>query len=83
MISSRDILDGLWQAVGLSPAESPIVLPGIEPALPSSFRIGAAAQASIGAATLASAEIFRLRTGRTQTASVEMQHAALAFNSGA
>lgn len=83
MQSSREILDALWQGTGLPQAESPLELSGDEPALPSSFRIGAAAQASIAAATLATAEIWRLRTGRTQTASVAMLHAAMAFHSGA
>lgn len=76
----RTILDGLWQAAGLA-GEAPARLSGAEPALPSSFRIGAAAQASIAAATAAAAEIHRRRGGPAQQATVEMRHAALEFGS--
>jgi crotonobetainyl-CoA:carnitine CoA-transferase CaiB-like acyl-CoA transferase len=76
----RAILDGLWQAAGLA-GEVPARLSGAEPALPSSFRIGAAAQASIAAATAAAAEIHRRRGGPAQQAEVEMRHAALEFGS--
>jgi crotonobetainyl-CoA:carnitine CoA-transferase CaiB-like acyl-CoA transferase len=57
------------------------VLSGSEPALPSSFRVGTAAQASIAAAGLAAAELWRLRTGRSQTVAVDMRHAAAEFRS--
>ncbi|TDH61732.1 CoA transferase [Dankookia rubra] len=76
----RAILDGLWQGVGLA-GEAPARLAGAEPALPSSFRIGAAAQASIAAATAAAAEIHRRRGGPAQQAEVDMRHAALEFGS--
>ena len=83
MLTSRDILNDLWRLVGLPPAAADaIALSGAEPALPSSFRVGAAAQASIGAVTLAAAEIWRRRTGHAQAASVDMRHAALEFRSG-
>jgi crotonobetainyl-CoA:carnitine CoA-transferase CaiB-like acyl-CoA transferase len=76
----RAILDGLWQGAGLV-GLAPAVLSGQEPALPSAFRIGAAAQASIAAATAAAAEIHRRRGGPAQQAAVEMRHAALEFGS--
>ena len=83
MLTSRDILNDLWRLVGLPPmAPDAIALPGSEPALPSSFRVGAAAQASIGAVTLAAAEIWRRRTGQAQAARVDLRHAALEFRSG-
>jgi crotonobetainyl-CoA:carnitine CoA-transferase CaiB-like acyl-CoA transferase len=76
------ILAALWREAGLDPAAlERIALPGEEPQLPSSFRIGAAAQASIGAATLAAAELWRRRGGPAARASVEMRHAALEFRS--
>jgi crotonobetainyl-CoA:carnitine CoA-transferase CaiB-like acyl-CoA transferase len=76
------ILAELWQAVGGHPlAVDDIELTGREPALPSSFRVGAAAQASIAAATLAAAGLWRLRTGRRQTVSVDVRHAAVEFRS--
>ncbi|MDO9711396.1 CoA transferase [Paracraurococcus lichenis] len=78
--SPREILEALWQRAGLAGA-APALLAGEEPALPSSFRIGAAAQASIAAATAAVAEIHRRRGGPAQAAAVDMRHAALEFAS--
>ena len=58
-----------------------MTLTGGEPALPSSFAIGTAAQASIAASALAAAELWRLRTGRQQQVSVDMRDAAIEFRS--
>ncbi|HEX2888876.1 CoA transferase, partial [Vineibacter terrae] len=80
--TATEILADLWQvAGGHARALDDVVLTGAEPALASSFRVGAAAQASIAAATLAAAELWRLRTGRRQRVSVDMRHAAVAFRS--
>ncbi len=77
-----EILADLWQvAGGHARALDNVVLTDAEPALASSFRVGAAAQASIAAATLAAAELWRLRTGRRQRVSVDMRHAAVEFRS--
>ena len=58
-----------------------VELTGAEPVLPSSFAVGTAAQASIAAAALAAAELWRLRTGRRQRVSVDMRDAAIEFRS--
>ena len=58
-----------------------VVFTGSEPVLPSSFAVGTAAQATIGAAALAAAELWRLRSGRRQRVSVEMRDAAVEFRS--
>jgi crotonobetainyl-CoA:carnitine CoA-transferase CaiB-like acyl-CoA transferase len=80
--SPADILASLWTAAGGEPeALVRATLTGAEPALPSSFRVGAAAQASIAAAALAATEIWRRRTGRAQTVSIDMRHAAVEFRS--
>src|SRR5438477_1642836 len=81
-VDGRAALAQLWQAAG-QPAEalSRIKLTGAEPALPSSFAIGTAAQAIIAAAALAAAELWRLRTGRSQGVGVDMRNAALEFRS--
>ncbi len=80
--SPRQILTDLWAAGGGdAEALSRVVLTGDEPALPSSFRVGPMAQASIAAAGLAAAEIWRLRSGRSQSVSVDMRHAAIEFRS--
>src|SRR5262245_10780082 len=81
-ISPHQILADLWRmAGGDGDAVARVRLTGAEPALPSSFRVGAAAQASIAASALAAAEFRRQRTGRSQTVAVDMRHAAIEFRS--
>jgi crotonobetainyl-CoA:carnitine CoA-transferase CaiB-like acyl-CoA transferase len=76
------VLADLWRAAGHPEAAlDAITLTGAEPALPSSFPVGTAAQATIAAATLAAAELWRLRTGRRQAVSVDMRDAAIEFRS--
>ena len=78
MQSTHDILADLWAQAGGKPASLEAVkLTGAEPTLPSSFRVAAAAQASIAATGLAAAEIARLRGGPAQSVSVDMLHAAI------
>ena len=80
--SATQILADLWTgAGGEADALASMSLAGSDPVLPSSFRVGAAAQASIAAAGLAAAEIWRARTGHKQTVSVDMRHAAAEFRS--
>ena len=76
------ILADLWSVAGGDPAALDRVrLTGADPALPSSFRVGTAAQVAIAATGLAAAEIWRQRTRRTQTVAVDMRHAAVEFRS--
>jgi crotonobetainyl-CoA:carnitine CoA-transferase CaiB-like acyl-CoA transferase len=80
--SAGQVLRNLWLAVGGDPASlANVELTGSDPALPSSFRVGTAAQASIAAAGLAAAEVWRQRTGRAQGVGVDMRHAAIEFRS--
>jgi crotonobetainyl-CoA:carnitine CoA-transferase CaiB-like acyl-CoA transferase len=80
--SSQAALAELWGLGGGDPeALARVVLTGADPVLPSSFRIGAAAQASIAAVGLAAAEFHRQRGGRPQRVSVDMRHAAIEFRS--
>ena len=68
----------LWQAAGLpQQALASLSLPGSEPVLPSSFGVATAAQASIGVAALAAAEIGHLRGGPRSHVAVDRTHAAL------
>jgi crotonobetainyl-CoA:carnitine CoA-transferase CaiB-like acyl-CoA transferase len=78
MESPSKILSDLWTLAGgeLSALEA-VVLTGEEPQLPSSFRVAAAAQASIAAAGLAAAQIWRLRSGQSQEVAVDMRHAVV------
>lgn len=77
-----DTLAALWSAAGM-PAEalSHLSLSGEDPVLPSSFAIGTAAQASLGASALAAAALWAHRTGRWQAVSVDMRHALAEFRS--
>jgi crotonobetainyl-CoA:carnitine CoA-transferase CaiB-like acyl-CoA transferase len=73
----RDILADLWSLAGGDPAAlNSVTLTGTEPVLPSSFRVDAAAQASIAASGLAAAEIWKLRSGQSQQVAVDMVHAS-------
>jgi crotonobetainyl-CoA:carnitine CoA-transferase CaiB-like acyl-CoA transferase len=77
-----DVLSGLWRNAGLDEAAlRDIDFTGAEPVLPSSFAVGTAAQATIGAAALAAAELWRLRSGRRQRVAVDMRAAAIEFRS--
>ena len=77
-----NVLAGLWRSAGHDAAAlGQIKFTGAEPVLPSSFAVGTAAAATIGAAALAAAELWRLRSGRRQQVGVNMRHAAIAFRS--
>ncbi len=82
MTCTQDALAGLWHDLGL-PADAlgRVRLTGAEPVLPSSFRVGTAAQTAIAAATLAAAEVWRSRGGPAAEISVDMRHAAVEFRS--
>jgi crotonobetainyl-CoA:carnitine CoA-transferase CaiB-like acyl-CoA transferase len=78
----KNVLAALWRSAGHDAAAlGQIQFTGAEPALPSSFAVGTAAQATIGAAALAAAELWRLRAGRRQSVGVDMRHAAVEFRS--
>jgi CoA-transferase family III len=80
--SATDIVAALWRlAGGDAAALDHLHLSGSEPALPSSFRIGAAAQASIAAAGLAAAELRHRAGAPRQQVAVDMRHAAIEFRS--
>src|SRR6476660_7755040 len=74
--SPREILADLWTSVGGEhSALDAVALTGEEPQLLSSFRVAAAAQASVAAAGLAAAQIWKLRSGHSQDVAVDMRHA--------
>jgi crotonobetainyl-CoA:carnitine CoA-transferase CaiB-like acyl-CoA transferase len=79
---SRAAIERLWGDARLSGAcLDQLDLAGADPVLPSSFAVGAAAQASIAVAGLAAAELHRLRGGRPQRVGVDMRHACAEFRS--
>ncbi len=72
----------LWRGAGLpEDALGRLTLTGRDPVLPSSFALGAAAQASLAAAGLAAAELWHLRTGQAQAVAVDMRDAVAEFMS--
>ncbi len=78
MQSPPEILGDIWTQAGGDPsALDTVTLTGEEPQLPSSFRVAAAAQASIAATGLAAAEIWKLRSGQSQDVAVDMRHAVV------
>jgi crotonobetainyl-CoA:carnitine CoA-transferase CaiB-like acyl-CoA transferase len=78
MQTPREILADLWTLAGGEPsALDAVTLTGEEPQLPSSFRVAAAAQASIAATGLAAAQIWKLRSGQSQDVAVDMRHAVV------
>jgi crotonobetainyl-CoA:carnitine CoA-transferase CaiB-like acyl-CoA transferase len=78
MQSPGKILSDIWTSAGGDLAALDAVkLTGEEPQLPSSFRVAAAAQASVAAAGLAAAEIWKLRSGQSQDVAVDMRHAVV------
>ena len=76
--SPTAVAAGLWQLAGLPvDALAQLHLPGDGSVLPSSFAVATAAQASLGAAALAAAEIGHARGAGRQAVSVDRCHAAL------
>ncbi len=72
----------LWHGAAMPAAAlDQLLLTGAEPALPSSFSIGLAAQATIAVAGLAAAALWQQRGGPPQAVSVDMRHAAAEFRS--
>ncbi|MBK5149281.1 CoA transferase [Burkholderia sp. R-69608] len=75
-------LKHIWMTAQCDPtALRSVSLPGADPGLPSVYRVGALAQATIAASGLAAAEYRRLRTGRRQHVTVEMRRALASFRS--
>src|SRR5688572_22093800 len=78
MQTPREILADIWtEAGGDAAALDAVTLDGEEPQLPSSFRVAAAAQASIAATGLAAARIWQMRSGQSQGVAVDMRHAVV------
>ena len=77
-MTALNALQALWAQAGL-PAEALdfVRLTGVDPVLPSSFAVGAAAQSTIAAAALAACELGHLRGVPRQQVTVDMLHAAL------
>ena len=78
----HNVVAALWRTAEQDDAAlQHVALTGAEAALPSSFAVGTAAQATIAAAALAAGELWRLRSGRRQSVGVDMRAAAIEFRS--
>ncbi|MBB1599024.1 CoA transferase [Variovorax sp. UMC13] len=77
-MTARQALEAIWrQALLPEDALAFAQLTGADPVLPSSFAVGAAAQATIAAAALAACELGHQRGVPRQQVAVDMAHAAL------
>ena len=75
-------LEQVWSLAGCdATALDDIRLVGEDPGLPSVYRVGALAAATIAAQALAAAECHRWRTGRRQRVEVEQRRALAVFRS--
>lgn len=75
-------LAAVWRQVsGESLPPVAVAVSGDESVLPGPFRVGAAASVSVGVATLAAAELLRLRGIEPPPVEVDAGHAAAAFHS--
>ncbi len=78
MNGPSEVLAGLWRHTGLPcDALDFADLPGTDPVYPSSFAVGAAAQASVAAAALAACELGHRRGQPRQRVAVDMTHASV------
>tara|TARA_A100001037_G_scaffold289673_1_gene301662 strand:- start:925 stop:2331 length:1407 start_codon:yes stop_codon:yes gene_type:complete len=79
---SKEVLSYLWNLAHNSPSSlGNVEFRGVEPSLPSIYKTGVLAQSTIAAAALASTEIWKFRTGRSQTVSVDIDAASASFRS--
>jgi crotonobetainyl-CoA:carnitine CoA-transferase CaiB-like acyl-CoA transferase len=86
MANDRDsaawALDELLALAGLPSSMADLVtITGADPVLPTRYRIGTAAAGILAATGVAASELWRLRTGRTQTVSVDVPAAAISLRS--
>lgn len=79
-MNAFNALSQIWSEARLpADALADAHLTGVDPVLPSSFRVGTAAQATIAASALAAATLWRYRGGHHQAVNVDMRHAAIEF----
>ena len=76
------VLEDLLAGGGLSIAGSTVDLQGADPVLPTRFKIGDAAAASIAAIGIMTNKIWMLRGGSSQRMSVDMRHVGAALRGG-
>ncbi len=81
-MTPRDALEHLWMLADCDPAALDMLqVAGEDPGLPSVFRVGTLAAATIGAAGLAAAQFHRMRSGDAQRVDIDVRRALAAFRS--
>ncbi|WP_027794165.1 CoA transferase [Paraburkholderia acidipaludis] len=81
-MTPRDALEHLWMLADCDPAALDMLrIEGEDPGLPSLFRVGTLAAATIGAAGLAAAQLHRMRSGEAQRVMIDVRRALAAFRS--
>jgi crotonobetainyl-CoA:carnitine CoA-transferase CaiB-like acyl-CoA transferase len=80
----NNALRSILPVVGISAdrADAVTITGGTDPVLPTPFRIGVAGAATLAATGLAAADLWKLRTGREQSISVDFRHATASLRSG-
>jgi crotonobetainyl-CoA:carnitine CoA-transferase CaiB-like acyl-CoA transferase len=81
-MTALKLITDLWHHTG-QPTDiiDNLELMGSDPVLPSAYPVDKMAQAVIGLTSLTAAEIWRLRSGKSQAVSVDIKHAAAEFRS--
>ena len=75
-------LDDILSLARLDPTpRDRVQIVGTDPVLATNFFIGTAGAAAIAATGLAAANLWELRTGRSQNVSIDVRHAAMAMRS--
>ncbi|MEX2644425.1 MAG: CoA transferase [Acetobacterales bacterium] len=72
-------LDDVLGAAGFAPEPVPLTIAGHDPVLPTNYLFGAVGSAALSAIGLAAADLWRLRTGRTQSVALDVAHACAAI----
>lgn len=75
------LADVLSQADAMELASLPVSIAGEDPVLPTPYRVGTAGAATEAATGLAAADLWRIRTGRTQSVGVNLRAAAVSLRS--
>lgn len=77
----RAMLEGIMAVAGLPAPDIEVTFAGADPVFPLALRIGEAGAAAIAATGVAAAELWRLRTGRTQRVHMDVDAGAAAMRS--
>jgi len=73
----------LRELLALAGVQGAAEVSGADPALKTPYRVGTAGAAALAATGIAAAELWKLRTGRSQKVSVDLRAAAASLKSGA